>query len=145
MSRLDNALKALGKAHLLGDDTLRLKAMNDLLHMAGIGSDVLNGSTPKPSTTRKRPKAGAPAVVWYRHESVQHVGRVGRHMRGRINGEGAQLYISGNYITAARDLYVRDRCEYRPAKGPGGRSAVWLTDTEAATVRAHIQTRWPSA
>ena len=138
MSRLDNALKSLGKAHLLGDDTLRIRAMNDLLHLAGIGSDVVSGR----QITTQLFSRSAPSVLWGQHPEVGNVGRTGRHTRGTINGQGAQLYLGNGYRSIVRALAKDGRCVWRPSKGPGGRIALWLTDDEAAIVRAEHATRY---
>ena len=142
MSRLDNALRNLGRATLLQDETLRLRAINELLHLAGVGSDVLNGSPPQSPLFRPLPKSKAPDVMWGKHSDVDGVGRIGKNLRGTINGRGAQLYYSNGYYSIARELHRAGRCDWRPSKGPGGRAAVWLTDDEAAVVRAEHASRY---
>ena len=143
MSKLDNALRNLGRAHLLQDDTLRSRAMSEILHLAGVGSDTLEKSPSASDPFRLMvPRALPPYLSWGEHPEVDQVRRWGPSTRGKIGNEGAQLYYGKGYRQIARELAKEERCTWRPAEGRGGRSGIWLTDAEAATVRTMHAARY---
>ena len=137
MSRLDNALRNLGRATLLDDSRLRARSMGEILHLAGVGSDVVDGGQRAVS-----PPALHSSTPWGEHPEVDDIRRLGRNTRGTIEGQPAQLYFGNGYRSIVRSLARDGRCHFRPAKGPGGREALWLTDSEVATVRAEHRSRY---
>ena len=142
MSRLDNALRNLGRAHLMEDATLRARAMHQLLSLAALGSDTAAKGTAGSGLFRPLPPSQRPPLSYGDHDDVHDVHRWGRSARGSINGEGAQLYYGKGYRTIVRELADKGRVSWRPAEGPGGRAALWLTDEEAAVVRAAHDARY---
>lgn len=142
-SRLTSALLELGRAEFVGDRDRGMRAREEILRLAAVGSDAVareeSGEAEQLAPLRapdvrdrvaafqasRRPVEGT-------HPAVTAATRTASGVRGRIDGQPARLYTGNGYRSIVRQLAKNGRVEWRPAPDGAG---YWLTSEEAATVR----------
>ena len=138
MDNVRSALALWAEGRLTQDASKEAEAMRQIFAIARRAEEATQ--EPARLTCTPRPIPASTRVGL--HEDVQDVRRWGLHIRGTIDGRGAQLYSSQGYRTIIRELAQEGRCSLRPAKTIGGHPAYWLTDEEAAIVRDHYRARY---
>ena len=144
-SKLAAALLELGRAAFVGDRDREMRAKEEILRLAAVGSDIMARretappETSKPIKVEARParpalRLATPPAMF--HASVSERRRTHSGVRGVIDGKPARLYRGNGYRSIARALAKEGRIEWRPASDGRGGVGFWLTAAEAKTVRA---------